>query len=54
MLPLGALSQSIANTFVEQFYLLISTNRFIKLYRGFETAGLRAPFGKDHPSYIWG
>jgi hypothetical protein len=26
----------------------------ITLYHGFETAGLRAPFGEDHPSYILG
>jgi hypothetical protein len=49
---LGPLDPDVANTFVEQSYFLLMTLRPINLYRGFETAGLQAPYGRDHPSYI--
>jgi hypothetical protein len=41
-----------ALTFVESFYILCSIRRAMKIYRGYETAGLDAPYGKDHPSFI--
>jgi hypothetical protein len=50
-LPLGPLGAH-AKDFVDGVYFLISTGRSIILYRGFETFGLQAPFGKDHPSFI--
>jgi len=53
LLP-GPLDRRLAGTFIQQSYFLVSTQRPIKLYRGFESAGLSAPFGKDHPSYILG
>jgi hypothetical protein len=49
-----ALSTQLALTFVEQVYVLVRTTRKISIYRGYETEGLDAPFGKDHPSYIRG
>ena len=48
------LTAELAQTFIEQVYILIRTTRKISIYRGYETAGLHAPFGKDHPSYIKG
>jgi hypothetical protein len=48
------LSPDLALTFVEQVYIFLRTTRKISIYRGYETAGLDAPFGKDHPSYIRG
>ena len=48
------LAPDLAMTFVEQVYVLVRTARKISIYRGYETAGLDAPFGKDHPSYIKG
>jgi hypothetical protein len=48
------LTQDLAMTFVEQVYVLVRTTRKISIYRGYETVGLDAPFGKDHPSYIRG
>ena len=50
--PHGAPSAPLTLTFVEQFYLLLSIQRVVHVYRGFETAGLRAPYGTDHPSFI--
>lgn len=50
----GALSVSLASTFVEQVYVLIRVTRPVHLYRGFETENLQAPFGLDHPSFIQG
>ncbi len=49
--PLGP---ELALTFIEQFYVLVRTGRKISIYRGYESAGLDAPFGRDHPSYIRG
>lgn len=46
------LASDLALTFVEQVYVLLRTGRKISIYRGYETAGLDAPFGKDHPSYM--
>ena len=37
---------------MDRSYFLLATGRSIKVYRGFETAGLKAPFGKDHASYV--
>lgn len=48
---LAALAPDLAQTFVEGAYILLRTKRTIPVYRGFETAGLEAPFGKDHPSF---
>jgi hypothetical protein len=50
----GPLSASLASTFVEAVYILLRTQRVVQLYRGYETAGLKAPFGVDHPSFIQG
>lgn len=47
----GPLSMDLAKTFVEETYFLVRTTRAITLYRGFETKGLQAPFGMDHPSF---
>lgn len=49
---LAALTQDLAHVFVEETYILLRTRRQILIYRGYETAGLEAPFGKDHPSYF--
>lgn len=46
------LTADLALTFIEQVYALLRTGRKISIYRGYETAGLDAPFGKDHPSYM--
>ena len=50
----GALGANLASTFVEDVYVLLRTQRAVRVYRGFETAGLKAPFGIDHPSFIHG
>lgn len=50
----GALDMNLAFTFVEGVYVLLRTGRVVQLYRGYETAGLIAPFGRDHPSFIQG
>jgi len=47
-----ALTTNLASTFVDQVYVLLRTSRKISIYRGYETADLDAPFGKDHPSYV--
>ena len=47
----GPLSMDLAKTFVEETYFLVRTTRTVTLYRGFETKGLQAPFGMDHPSF---
>jgi len=48
------LAADLAATFIENSYFLVRINRVVTVYRGFETAGLRAPFGVDHPSFIHG
>jgi len=50
---LTPLAPDLAQTFVEWVYILLRTKRNILVYRGFETAGLDAPYGKDHPSYFF-
>jgi hypothetical protein len=50
----GALNPNLASAFVEDVYVLLRTKRLVQLYRGYETAGLKAPFGMDHPSFIQG
>jgi len=50
----GPLSARDASTFVEEVYILLRTQRVVQLYRGYETAGLKAPFGIDHPSFVQG
>jgi hypothetical protein len=52
--PAGPLVLNLALTFIEQVYALVVTTRSIRVYRGYETAGLTAPFGKDHSSFIQG
>jgi hypothetical protein len=49
--PAPPLSPDLAKTFVEETYFLLRTQRTVTLYRGFETKGLQAPFGMDHPSF---
>jgi hypothetical protein len=51
--PSGPLANDLVYTFVDGTYFLVSTQRPVTLYRGFETAGLTAPYGKDHPSFIF-
>lgn len=48
----GPLSPDSARTFVEESYVLLKTTRTVTLYRGYETKGLQAPFGMDHPSFF--
>ena len=50
----GALGADLASAFVEDVYVLLRTQRVLQVYRGFETAGLKAPFGTDHPTFIQG
>jgi hypothetical protein len=50
----GALPPDLAGTFVDTVYILLRTARTVRVYRGFETLGLKAPFGVDHPSFIQG
>jgi hypothetical protein len=50
----GALDANLASAFVEDVYVLLRTGRVVQVYRGFEVAGLKAPFGMDHPSFIQG
>ena len=50
----GALPADLAGTFVETVYVLLRTTRTVRVYRGFESQGLRAPYGMDHPSFIQG
>lgn len=50
----GVLRPDLASTFVEDTYILLRTRRVVRAYRGFEIAGLKAPFGMDHPSFIRG
>jgi hypothetical protein len=50
----GALAPNLASTFIEDVYLLVRLQRAVRVYRGFETTGLKAPFGMDHPSFIQG
>jgi hypothetical protein len=42
----------LAQTFVGAFYILLKTGRPISIYRGYETQGLEAPFGKEDPTFI--
>ena len=51
---LQSLASELFLTFVESTYFLIKTRRAIRIYRGYETEGLTAPYGQDHPSYIQG
>jgi hypothetical protein len=48
---MGPLSPDLARTFVEETYVALKTTRTVTLYRGYETKGLQAPFGMDHPSF---
>jgi hypothetical protein len=50
----GALPPDLAATFVEKLYFLVRTARAVRVYRAYETAGLTAPLGKDHPSFLRG
>ena len=49
---LTALTSDLAQTFVEGVYFLLRTKRKISIYRGYETEGLEAPFGRDHASFL--
>lgn len=50
----AALAIDLAATFVDRVHFLLRSWRPVRVYRGYETAGLRAPFGVDHPSFILG
>jgi hypothetical protein len=52
--PYPPLINKLAETFVEHVYFLLRTTRRVTVYRGYETPGLRAPYGKDHPTYWHG
>ena len=41
-------------SFIQQTYFLVRTTRSVTVYRGYETAGLKAPYGKDDQSFILG
>jgi len=43
----GALTAQLSNTFVEETYFLVRTIRAVRVYRGYETQGLTAPYGRD-------
>lgn len=52
----GALTAALADTFVEQTYVLVLLRRAVRVYRGYELEShgspkLRAPFGMDHDSF---
>jgi hypothetical protein len=49
---LTPLPADLARTFVDGVYILLKTRRSISVYRGYETKGLEAPFGKEHASFI--
>ena len=49
---LTPLPADLAATFVEGVYILLKTKRSISVYRGYETKGLEAPFGKEHASFV--
>ena len=51
---LGSLPANLALTFVEETYALVKLERAVPVYRGYETAGLTAPYGKDHQSFVQG
>ena len=51
---LGPLPPKLAMTFVEETYALLKLERAVTVYRGYETAGLTAPYGKDHPTFYRG
>jgi hypothetical protein len=51
---LGPLTPDLAFTFIEETYALVKLQGAISVYRGYETAGLTAPYGMDHPSFIHG
>src|SRR5262245_44224168 len=50
----SALSADLASTFVEQVYFFLTCRRPVRVYRGFEAEGLRAPYGMDHRSFVLG
>ena len=50
----GALPPPLPTAFVEETYVLVMLQRPVTVYRGFETQGLKAPFGQDHPSFYLG
>lgn len=50
----GALQSGLAGAFVDTVYVLLRTTRTVRVYRGFETPGLKAPFGTSHQSFIQG
>ena len=51
LLAPGPISPDLVRTFVEESYFLLKTTRTVTLYRWYETKGLQAPFGMDHPSF---
>lgn len=48
---IGALEPMHWPTFVQNTYFLLKTSRLVRVYRGYETPGLKAPYGTDHPSF---
>lgn len=49
--PIGALEPTHWPCFVQSTYFLLKTTRPVSVYRGYETPGLKAPYGTDHPSF---
>jgi hypothetical protein len=51
---LGPLPAAMASAFVDETYVLVKLRRYVTVYRGYETANLKAPLGVDHPSFYLG
>ena len=50
----SSVAADLANTFIQRTYFLLRTTRPVAVYRGYETEGLKAPFGTGHPSFRLG
>jgi hypothetical protein len=49
--PAGTLEPMHWLCFIQNTYFLVKTTRPVSVYRGYETPGLKAPYGTDHPSF---
>lgn len=50
--PPAPLPPALARCFTDGVYALVELDRSQRVYRFFETQGLRAPYGRDHPSFV--
>ena len=48
---IGALEPNHWSCFIQNTYFLLRVKRPVSVYRGYETAAVKAPYGVDHPSY---